>query len=181
MTAKKRNTYSNVQKCIFSMHLKKSCETWKKSTGKTQKEMNAEVFGYSDKHMGKALSGNPSVSSMPQLAHAVNSTVEDMTLVNLKTIFEFVCYRLRQNEYKIMAFSLVILLWSAIMAFITSEWWAVLGIYLSASLFFGSIEKNFWGMPIIYSKQHRILKKVLNVYVVLFMVLGFVAEISKRI
>lgn len=176
----KEEMYSKAQKCIFSMKLKKIRDQWKKDTGKSYEEMYAEIFRYSKPSMERALSGNPSECSMKELAACVNMTVEEMTRVDFKSICELISYRLEKKEYKVMMFSLICLLWSALLAIITSEWWSFFMIYASATILFENMEKSIWETKIYYTKEHNMLKKILHVYVVLFMFLGLCVEISAR-
>lgn len=179
MNKSKPEQYSNIQKSVFSMRLKQACEDWKMSTGKTSKEMYKELLNSSKSKVERALSGDPSAGSMAELARCVNCTLEDMIQVDFRTICELLHYRMEKKEYKIMVFSLITLLWCAALAFITGEWWAICGIYFSAAILFDNMEKNFWGTKIIFSREHDLLKKILKVYVIAFMVLGTILEISK--
>lgn len=54
-------------------------------------------------------------------------------------------------------------------------------IYASATILFENMEKTIWETKIYYTKEHNILKKILRVYVVLFMFLGLCVEISARL
>ena len=94
---------------------------------------------------------------------------------------QLISYRLEKKEYKVMMFSLICLLWSALLSIITCEWWAFFMIYASATILFENMEKTIWETKIYYTKEHNILKKILRVYVVLFMFLGLCVEISARL
>lgn len=175
----KSRQYNNIQKSVFSMRLKKACEEWKISTGKTSQKMYKELFHSSSSKVERALSGDPSAGSMAELAECVNCTLEDMIKVDFKTICEFLNYRMEKKEFRIILYSLFSLLWCSILAIITGEWWAIFGIYFFAALLFDNMEKNLWGTKIVFSKEHVILKKIIKLYLYAFAILGTIYEISK--
>ena len=181
MSDTKKEVYSNVQKSIFSMKLKKIRDQWKEDTGRTYEEMYAEVFGYSKPSMERALSGKLSVGMMYELATCVNKSVEEMTCVDFKTIYEFILYRLEKKEYKVMMFSVILLFWSTLVSLITFEWWAIFMVYLSATLLIENMNTSIWGTKINYTKEYSILKKILHIFVILYMLLGSYIEISARL
>ena len=177
---KKERELSETKIYIYSMNLRKKSEDWRFKNNKLKKDLHEELFKYSDEHVRRALKGNPSLVSMPILAEAVNSSVEDMTKVNYGTICQIIKERKEEKGYIIFFWSLLFMLYFTVIAFMSQDWKGILGILLCGYAMISNIEKNIWGIKVDIRKQYPKILLLLKGCIIAFMLLGFVVELMKK-
>lgn len=165
---------------IYSMNLRKKSEDWRIKNNKLKKDLYVELFKYSDEHVRRALTGNPSLESMPILAEAVNSSVEDMTKVNYDTICQIFKERRKEKGYIIFFWSILFMFYFMVIALLSQDWKGILGILLCGYVMISSVEKNIWGIKVDIKKQYPKILWLLRGSIIAFMLLGFVVELMKK-